>query len=323
MTTDPIDPEVLRDEEARTPTDLVAGGATIMRIENETMSAIAVQRPRQEEEILRRALSELKIVPALAERCFYSIPYEDRRSGRTTHVTGASINAARNLARRWGNCAVKTMFTSEDDDKIILAGVFTDLETNFREERLFTVSRWQHRRDGPPVRIANERLVTAIQAGASKAERNAILAGLPDWLTQSYYNAARKLAATEAKGNLSAITEAFLAQGVTREMLEKNLGKRLNALEDDDLANLRGMLNALIDGEATPESIFGGKRNGNEKPKAAGVEEVLAGGAEVTGGTTKGAEPAKPAEEPKAAEEPAGGGDEAPASGDAKPKGWF
>src|SRR5690606_39852560 len=79
--------------------ELVASGATLMRIENETMMSVAVQRPRTEERILKDALKELELVPALAARCYYAIPYKQRKNGKeeTVWVMGASVNAARNL----------------------------------------------------------------------------------------------------------------------------------------------------------------------------------------------------------------------------------
>lgn len=286
-------------EDARSALDLVSAGATLMRIENETMMAVAVQRPRDERRILKAALDELDIVPALATRCFYSIPYVEnkgRDNERTVYVSGASINSARNLLRRWGNASTAALIESEDDEKVVLAGVFVDMETNVRFKRPFAVTKWQHRRGGGAYRLSNERLMMAIQAGASKAERNAILAGLPDWLVQSYYDKARAIAAKDAKdgGTVSKITTTFLAFGVTREMLERLIGKHLDKLDENALVHLRGLANALRDGEKDVDEVFGvGTPSGDGPKPPASVDEVLKAGAAATAGTE--AEGSKPA----------------------------
>jgi len=262
---------------------LLTGGATIMRIENETMQAIAIQQKREPKQVLKACLEELEIAPSLAVRNYYSIPYKGR-DGQKTMVEGQSIGAARILMRNWGNASAKTVITGEDADKIFIAGIFTDLEKNVRFERVMTVSKWQHRRNGPPVKLASERLVQAIQAGASKAERNAILAGIPDWLKHSYYQRARQIAAADTKDNQGKLLEAFLELSVTRDMLETYLGCALERVNDDQLADLRGIFNALRDKERSVDEIFGDPQvteNGNVKS----VDDILKTGASITSGT--------------------------------------
>ncbi len=262
---------------------LVASGATLMRVEHDAMLAVSVQRPRNKGKVLAEVLSDLEIVPSLASRCYYTIPYKDR--GTTVHVTGPSIHAARNLARAWGNCAAKAVVIGEDSEKVTLAGVFVDLETNVRFERPQTVSRYLKRRDGRREHLADHKLIQAIQAGASKAERNAILAGLPDWLVQSYDTKARKLAADATRQQLSKLLEAFLEFGVRRDVLESHIGCALENATDEQLADLRGIYAALRDKQATPEEIFEGPAE--PEPETDDVETVLKCGAETTGGAEK------------------------------------
>ena len=60
---------------------LVEQGAAVVRIENDSMTRIALQHPRDEKAVLQRAISELDLVPALAERVYYSIPYKKHVQG--------------------------------------------------------------------------------------------------------------------------------------------------------------------------------------------------------------------------------------------------
>ena len=73
-----MDPEVMND----TPVDLVRQGERLMRIENDTMLQIAVQRPRKEQEVTKAALQELELNPEQAKSAYYSIPYKERIPGQ-------------------------------------------------------------------------------------------------------------------------------------------------------------------------------------------------------------------------------------------------
>lgn len=58
-----------------TPMDLVSQGATIVKLENETQMAIAIQRPRNEAKILESALHELDLYPSMARKVFTINPW--------------------------------------------------------------------------------------------------------------------------------------------------------------------------------------------------------------------------------------------------------
>jgi hypothetical protein len=262
---------------------IVASGAMLMRIENQNMQAVSVARPRNEDKILADALDELERYPDLAARNYYSIPFaETRGSDRTFQVEGPSINAAMSLARRWGNCSVYGVQVGEDEDKVYLSGVFLDLETNFRIGRPFTVSKYLKRKDGRTEVLRDQRLIMAIQSGASKGIRNAILAGLPDGFVESYYQRARSIAAREAKSKWAELIAHFRTFGVSQEMLEAHVGHPLDKITDNELADLRGIFNALQQQQAQPADIFG-KRRTEDEPTTS-VDEVVGSGAKVTGG---------------------------------------
>ncbi|MHC4715082.1 MAG: hypothetical protein ACYTAN_17710 [Planctomycetota bacterium] len=275
------EPEALGGGEA-----LVASGATLMRVEHDAMLAVSVQRQRDKRGVLKSVLEDLELVPSLAERCFYVIPYKDR--GRTVQVSGPSIHAARNIAREWGNCSARAIITGEDAEKVYLAGIFVDLQTNVRFERPLTVSRYLKKKSGERLKLNDQKLMQAIGAGASKAERNAILAGLPDWLVQSYDNKARKLAADQVRQNVSKMIEAFMEFGITRDKLEAYMETPLERMTDEQLADLRGIYNSLKDKMATVEEVFAEKPT--EPADATGtVDDVVGAGADVTRGAEKAA----------------------------------
>lgn len=296
------EPELMMDRDAGEGlsggAQLVSQGATLMRVEHETMVAVSVQRPRNARKVLSTVLDELSIVPAMAAECYYTIPYKQwnprKQRKETVNVTGPSVHGMRMIARAWGNCSVKSAITGEDGRTVYLSGLFLDLENNFREERVFPCSKYLKRRGGEIERLDDSRLMQAILAAASKAERNAIYAGIPRWLTKSVDQRARELAANEVKQSESKTLEAFLRLGVTREMIEEHFGAKVKDLSPDQIADLRGFYTALRDEATTVEAIFGAdKEDAAEarKPNTATVDDVLKAG-------VKEAEPASEPEKP-------------------------
>lgn len=278
---------------------LVAGGAALVRAENEGMSVIAIQRPRDEKKIHKAALAELELVPRLAARAYYTLPFKNHVRGcrkrktcncPTNYVRGMSVKGAMSLARRWGNCAATVRVIDDTLESATLEGVFLDLETNARFCTPKVVSKWRTW-DGKRVRLWDADLEKLIAATASKAKRNAILDGLPDWLVEDYYQTARRIALEEeTKANAGSqeslaerIVKAFGGYSVTAEMIERRLGHPLDKLTDEEVLDLRGIMNALRDKEITVEEAF--EPEPEELPKnESDVDTVLAGGAKTTGG---------------------------------------
>ena len=289
--------------------DLVSQGATLMRIENETMLAVAVQRPRDESKIVRDALRELDLVPEEAGKAYYSIPYRERQPDGTVKiikVEGPSIKAAMALARRFGNCTVGCRPLGEDGEGWDLEGVFIDYETNFRVARPFRVPKTMRRRDGRTQVLPVDRQMMALQAGASKAMRNAVLAALPAYLVSAYDKKARAIVGgdPDAKAEpkqIEAVLRTFQKKfSIMTEQLEHYAETPVAEWTGTEIADLRGLWNALNDGQTTVEEVFSVKPesgNGPNAPSGAAVvtpDSLLSG--QATGENNappKSTEPAK------------------------------
>jgi hypothetical protein len=246
---------------------LVAQGATLMRIENESMLAVAIQRPRDAKKVLARALEELAILPEEAKEAYYSIPYKERQpdgSTKMVSVEGPSINASSTLARLWGNCSVTARALDEDAAGATIAGIFTDFETNFRQERPLRVSRVKKRRGGGTWTLDPQRWLAEYQAGVSKAQRNATLKGLPAWLVKRYTKAAKAMAAGDPDSKadpkkVAGVLRAFERFKVTAAQLEAYVGAPQGEWLGEHLATLIGLGNALVDKQLTVEEAFEGE----------------------------------------------------------------
>lgn len=243
---------------------LVAQGAKLMRMENDSMAAVAVQRPRDESEVIKKAIRELDIAPENAKAAYYSIPYKERQvdgSYKVVKVEGPSIKAAMSLARRWGNCTVASRLMNEDESGWDLEGVFVDFETNFRVSRPFRVSKVAKKRGGGTYRLDPQRELMALQAGASKAIRNATLAGLPDYLVSAYNNRAReivggKLDQKATPETVAAVMRTFSKIDVTQDQLERYTKLSVDLWTGNEIADLRGLWNAIQDGQVTADEAF-------------------------------------------------------------------
>lgn len=271
-----MDPEVMND----TPVDLVRQGERLMRIENDTMLQIAVQRPRKEQEITKAALQELELNPDQAKSAYYSIPYKERIQGqpgkfKITKVEGGSIKAAMALARRWGNCTVGGRVMSEDEQGWDIEGVFIDLESNFRVSRPFRVAKFYKARTGEINYLSVDRQLQALQSGASKAIRNAVLAGLPAYLVNGYVDKAKvltggKLDATPKPEVLQSLLNAFAKMKVTQAQLERYTELPAAKWLGAEIADLRGLWNAIQDGQIKADEAFGeaagDEPGGNKSP---------------------------------------------------------
>jgi len=265
--------------------DLVSQGATLMRIENETMLAVAVQRPRDESKIVRDALRELDLVPEEAGKAYYSIPYRERQPDGTVKIVkveGPSIKAAMALARRFGNCTVGCRPLGEDGEGWDLEGVFIDYETNFRVARPFRVPKTMRRRDGRTQVLPVDRQMMALQAGASKAMRNAVLAALPAYLVSAYDKKARAIVGgdPDAKAEpkqIEAVLRTFQKKfSITTEQLEHYTEMPVAEWTGTEIADLRGLWNALNDGQTTVEEVF------SVKPETGNVTNAPSGAAVLT-----------------------------------------
>lgn len=225
--------------------------------------------PRDLELVQKNAHAELLIVPDLAARSYYSIPYNQGKQNETL-VEGPSIKAAMTLCRNWGNAFNQGRAAGEDKSNTICQGIFIDLQTGLLTLREIKVSKFYKPRGGQGVVPRNaDMMYNASQAGISKAARNAILASLPDFLVFSYFQRAKEIVVNppakmgrpvdsvqerirKAKG---AICKFFK---VTPEEMEAYLIDNGDSIEDEGslLVHLQGLYNSLKDGQARVDEVF-------------------------------------------------------------------
>lgn len=242
-----------------------------MIAERRSQQDFALANPRNEKAILEGALAELAMVPELAEKSFYVIPYQDKKTGKTVNVEGPSIKAAMALGRRWGNCTNGARVSDGNDERIIVEGVFIDLQTNVRTLRTISVSRFfvaKNTKQRFPLR--EDRLNMAIQAGMSKAVRNATLATLPAYLVEAHFAEAKRIAgggkikgskvkAAPVPERYQKMYEQFKILGVDQKTVESYINGKVDPLLDDSqiIGYMIGVANAIRDNQTSIEEVFG------------------------------------------------------------------
>ena len=254
--------------------ELIEKGLTIARIENDSIQAMAIQNKRNEVVVAEGALQELEIFPEYASKAFYSIPYKNDKGG-TTNVEGPSIKSAMALARRWGNCSNAGRIVSEDDERVVVEGVFIDHQTNIRTMRQVSVPKVVYSKyDKSFHRIRPDRMQITLQAGISKAVRNAILASLPFSLVDAFVAKAKELINNPPKkrgaGKPKALTlndlkKEFMRVQVSPKMFDEYVAGTTFETNEEVVAHMVGLLNSIKDGQTRVEDIFTAPEQKQEK----------------------------------------------------------
>ncbi len=248
----------IQPEETSGGAALMREGAAIVKLENMTQMQMAIQRPRDEAKILRAALMELETYASTAEEAIYSKPVgKDNDTGKMKYAEGLSIRAAESLAQRWTNSAFGAEIISDDGDVVSGAAIFMDYENNTRRCFPFRVSRIYKGKDGSTRRTEEGRFNDiVVKAHISKALREAILRSLPAGLKTEYENKARAIIGQKGASKVGQMIAAFAKLGVSLDMVKRAIGKEVDAANDEDFTKLRGIFNAIREGETTVAEAF-------------------------------------------------------------------
>lgn len=184
--------------------------------------------------------------------------YEYPRGGKK--VTGASIRLAEVIAQNWGNfsCGV-TELEQRLGESTCMAYAW-DLETNVRFEKIFTVK--HERKAGKTIqKLEDPRDIYELVANmGSRRERACILAAIPkDVVDAAMEECDRTLSGENTEpivDRIKKMFDKFKDYGVTREMIEKKIGVKLDSFTEKDVLSLGKIHNSLRDGMSKREDFF-------------------------------------------------------------------
>lgn len=231
---------------------------------------VAMQRPR-DLSLVQHQLIEACTVPEFAEEAVWELERWDSRKGEKTLIQGFSVRFAEAVRQALGNLDVDTQVVWDDDERLLLQVVVTDLETNNTERAPVVVrkriERRRLRKDQVPIETrkgsngqqlfivgaTDDEIVEATNRGVAKAMRNAILRLLRADIKQACWEQvqATNAVAARAEGAAEKLVAKLESVGVTREQVQAFLGHSRPTLTVEEYQRLGGIGRAISDGETT------------------------------------------------------------------------
>lgn len=226
---------------------------------------IAKRFPRDEVQSYAKAMEACQR-PTMAAKAFYSFP----RGGQT--VEGPTIRFAEELARCWGNIDYGIKELSQDDGKSEMQAYAWDLETNAQSVQNFTNP---HKREQGKkmVTLTSQRDIYENNANmATRRLRSRILAILPAWFVEDAIAECKKTIAgqndTPLIDRVKKMVVQFAKLGVTQEMIEKRLKRKVDTMTSDDFVEYVGIYNAIKGGESKIADWFDAQKEANDLTEA-------------------------------------------------------
>jgi hypothetical protein len=237
--------EAMGTEIIQLPTsDLLADAMIDVQISTAKRYPRSISKFRKEAEALAMLDEET------AGECLYALP----RGTKT--IEGPSVRFAEIILHAWGNVRADAEVIEEGDTHIVAQGTFFDLERNVAVRKKIK----RRITDKHGTRYNDDMIGVTGNAANSIALRNAIFAGIPKAVWKGIYTRVRK-ASIGKEGTLTEkrakMIEWFGEQGVEPERIFAQLG--IDGVEDvkeDQLITLRGLANAIRDGELTVAESF-------------------------------------------------------------------
>lgn len=192
---------------------------------------------------------------SLAEKAMYEYP----RGG--SMVTGPSIHLARALARGWGNIKSGFKVLEETPKSSVVMAYCHDLETNYYEEKIFSVQHVRETKKGGYALTDPRDIYEMVANQAARRERSCILSVIPSDVVDA---AVEQCKLTLTKGSKMPLVDMvrhlvknYQEQfGVTVDMLEDFIGCKKDAFSQQSVIRLKNVYNALRDGSASVEQYF-------------------------------------------------------------------
>ena len=226
---------------------------------------IAKRFPRDEVQSYAKAMEACQR-PTMAAKAFYSFP----RGGQT--VEGPTIRFAEELARCWGNIDYGIKELSQDDGKSEMQAYAWDLETNAQSVQNFT-NPHQREQGRKMVTLTSQRDIYENNANmATRRLRSRILAILPAWFVEDAIAECKRTLSgqndTPLIDRVKKMVVQFAKLGVTQEMIEKRLKRKVDTMTSDDFVEYVGIYNAVKGGESKIADWFDAQKEASDLTEA-------------------------------------------------------
>lgn len=277
--------------------------------EIEAALQLAAARPRDQKEAMDHILTSCQR-PGLAAKAKY------RYSRGGTDIEGVTIDLMEVVAQQWGNLdfgfreLARFPGSGGGPGESVVEAFAWDMETNVKRKVQFTVQHMEKTRKGVRI-ITDPRDI--YEWVANQAQRR-VRTCLENIIPRDIYETAADECEKTMRANVGDIKEAvsklipaFGQFGVTKEMLEARLQRRIDTISAAQVVYLRTIWTGLRDGISHPEDFFDmslGQPKPEEKPKSP-VDDAKEKMRQAADGSDKRPGKTPPAEKPSASPDPA------------------
>jgi len=213
---------------------------------------VAKKFPRDENIVLQKVIKQCQR-KSMAEVAMYSYP----RGGQ--NVTGPSIRLAEVLANKFGNLEYGIRVLNQSIDFVEAMAYCIDLENNTRKVDYFTVKLERGTKSGPKKLTDARDIYEHTQSQGARRLRGCILAIIPWDIVEAAVEQCEKTLNSDEEPiqvKIQKLITAFISYNVSIEMIEKRMGKSINALNNPDILALRKIYQSLKDGMASIDQFF-------------------------------------------------------------------
>lgn len=236
----------------------------------DTQVATAKKYPRNLARVRQNSVAIATMTRETAESCRYVKPVGGK------NIVGPSVHLARIVCQQYGNIRVQQRIKQITDRTIIAEAVAFDMETNYA----VCVEARRSILDKKGNRYTESVIETNAMAILAIAERNALLKVIPKSIIDNVYDEAFRCAQGDLSDNAKlqqAKEKAFEyfknEYNATEEEICIAAGvKTKEAIHAEQIATLRGLIQALKDKEVTPDELF--KRNVNREAAAEVIKQA-------------------------------------------------
>lgn len=202
----------------------------------------------------------------LAEKATYEFPRGD------TVVKGASIRLIECVARHWGNILSGVKEISSNTREATVKAYCWDLESNFADEKIFTVPYTRTKKTKNPdgsagritVPLTDERdKYEALANMGARRKRACMQAIIPQFVIDEAVAACQRTLENAMKGEDIEVTKQKMlaafrskAEWISEVDFETVCGKPFENISIKDIVKLRNLYNAIADGFVKPEVAF-------------------------------------------------------------------
>ena len=166
--------------------------------------------------------------------------------------------------RELGNIQYGIRELDQGDDWTKVEVFAWDLETNFKAARTFTVKHYRYYKEGGNKKLTSSTDIYEMIYGiAARRLRGCLLEVIPSDILEIALNQCeetRKINAEKNKEKFNEIIDklvnSFSNYGVSKALLDKYLGHKIEDLSTKELDNLRGIFAAIRDGNNKVEDYF-------------------------------------------------------------------